>query len=145
VKALTLLGSTGSIGTQTLDIVAQYPEQFRIVGLTAGQNVTLLAQQIRQFSPEIVAICDEDKLLELKEAIADLDPQPILLAGESGVVEVAKYGEAQAVVSGIVGCAGLLPTIAAIKAGKDIALANKETLIAGGPVVNPLIEKYGVK
>ena len=145
MKALTLLGSTGSIGTQTLDIVAQYPEQFRIVGLTAGQNVTLLAQQIRQFRPEIVAICDEDKLLELKEAIADLDPQPILLAGESGVVEVAKYGDAQAVVSGIVGCAGLLPTIAAIKAGKDIALANKETLIAGGPVVNPLIEKYGVK
>ncbi|MEG5033672.1 1-deoxy-D-xylulose-5-phosphate reductoisomerase [Microcoleus sp. AT3-D2] len=145
MKAITLLGSTGSIGTQTLDIVAQYPDQFRIVGLTAGQNVTLLAQQIRQFRPEIVAVCDEDKLLELKEAIADIDPQPILLAGESGVVEVAQYGDAQAVVTGIVGCAGLLPTIAAIKAGKDIALANKETLIAGGPVVNPLIEKYGVK
>jgi len=145
VKAITLLGSTGSIGTQTLDIVAQYPDQFRIVGLTAGRNVTLLAQQIRQFRPEIVAICDEDQLQELKEAIADLDPQPILLAGESGVVEVAQYGDAQAVVTGIVGCAGLLPTIAAIKAGKDIALANKETLIAGGPVVNPLIEKYGVK
>jgi 1-deoxy-D-xylulose-5-phosphate reductoisomerase len=145
VKAITLLGSTGSIGTQTLDIVAQYPEQFRIVGLTAGRNVTLLAQQIRQFKPEIVAICAEDKLQELQEAIADLDPQPILLAGESGVVEVAKYGDAQAVVTGIVGCAGLLPTIAAIKAGKDIALANKETLIAGGPVVNPLIEKHGVR
>jgi 1-deoxy-D-xylulose-5-phosphate reductoisomerase len=145
VKAITLLGSTGSIGTQTLDIVAQYPDQFRIVGLTAGRNVTLLAQQIRQFRPEIVAVCDEDKLLELKDAIADLDAQPILLAGESGVVEVAQYGDAQAVVTGIVGCAGLLPTIAAIKAGKDIALANKETLIAGGPVVNPLIEKYGVK
>ncbi|MEG4248490.1 1-deoxy-D-xylulose-5-phosphate reductoisomerase [Microcoleus sp. Pol10D4] len=145
MKAITLLGSTGSIGTQTLDIVAQYPDQFRIVGLTAGRNVTLLAQQIRQFRPEIVAVCDEDKLQELKEAIADIDPQPILLAGESGVVEVAQYGDAQAVVTGIVGCAGLLPTIAAIKAGKDIALANKETLIAGGPVVNPLIEKYGVK
>ncbi|MEG4216117.1 1-deoxy-D-xylulose-5-phosphate reductoisomerase [Microcoleus sp. Pol14C6] len=145
MKAITLLGSTGSIGTQTLDIVAQYPDQFRIVGLTAGRNVTLLAQQIRVFRPEIVAICDEDQLQELKEAIADLDPQPILLAGESGVVEVAQYGDAQAVVTGIVGCAGLLPTIAAIKAGKDIALANKETLIAGGPVVNPLIEKYGVK
>ncbi|MEG4571416.1 1-deoxy-D-xylulose-5-phosphate reductoisomerase [Microcoleus sp. N3A4] len=145
MKAITLLGSTGSIGTQTLDIVAQYPDQFRIVGLTAGRNVTLLAQQIRQFRPEIVAICDEDQLQELKEAIADIDPQPILLVGESGVVEVAKYGDAQAVVTGIVGCAGLLPTIAAIKAGKDIALANKETLIAGGPVVNPLIEKYGVK
>jgi 1-deoxy-D-xylulose-5-phosphate reductoisomerase len=145
VKAITLLGSTGSIGTQTLDIVAQYPEQFRIVGLTAGRNVTLFAQQIRQFRPEIVAICDEDKLQELQEAIADLDPQPILLAGEAGVVEVAKYGEAKAVVTGIVGCAGLLPTIAAIEAGKDIALANKETLIAGGPVVNPLIAKHGVK
>ena len=145
MKAITLLGSTGSIGTQTLDIVAQYPEQFRIVGLTAGRNVTLLAQQIRQFKPEIVAICDEDKLQELQEAIADIDPQPILLAGESGVLEVAKYGDAEAVVTGIVGCAGLLPTIAAIEAGKDIALANKETLIAGGPVVNPLIEKYGVK
>ncbi|MEG3850207.1 1-deoxy-D-xylulose-5-phosphate reductoisomerase [Microcoleus sp. herbarium19] len=145
MKAITLLGSTGSIGTQTLDIAAQYPDRFRIVGLTAGGNVTLLAQQIRQFRPEIVAICDEDKLQELQEAIADIDPQPILLAGESGVVEVAKYGDAQAVVTGIVGCAGLLPTIAAIEAGKDIALANKETLIAGGPVVNPLIEKYGVK
>lgn len=145
MKAITLLGSTGSIGTQTLDIVAQYPEQFRIVGLTAGRNVKLFAQQIRQFRPEIVAICDEDKLQELQEAIADIDPQPILLAGEAGVVEVAKYGDAQAVVTGIVGCAGLLPTIAAIEAGKDIALANKETLIAGGPVVNPLIAKHGVK
>ncbi|TAG87702.1 MAG: 1-deoxy-D-xylulose-5-phosphate reductoisomerase [Oscillatoriales cyanobacterium] len=145
MKAITLLGSTGSIGTQTLDIVAQYPEQFRIVGLTAGRNVTLLAQQIRQFRPEIVAISDEDKLEELKEAIADIDPQPIILTGETGVVEVAKYGDAEAVVTGIVGCAGLLPTIAAIQAGKDIALANKETLIAGGPVVNPLIEKHGVK
>ena len=145
MKAITLLGSTGSIGTQTLDIVSQYPDQFRIVGLAAGRNVTLLAKQIRQFRPEIVAISDVDKLPELKEAIADLDPQPILLAGETGIVEVAKYGDAQAVVTGIVGCAGLLPTIAAIEAGKDIALANKETLIAGGPVVNPLIAKHGVK
>jgi 1-deoxy-D-xylulose 5-phosphate reductoisomerase len=145
VKAITLLGSTGSIGTQTLDIVAQYPEQFRIVGLTAGRNVTLLAQQIRQFRPEIVAIGDEDKLQELQEAIADIDYQPMILVGETGVVEVARYGDAEAVVTGIVGCAGLLPTIAAIQAGKDIALANKETLIAGGPVVNPLIEKHGVK
>lgn len=145
MKAITLLGSTGSIGTQTLDIVTQYPEQFRIVGLAAGKNVTMLAQQIRQFLPEIVAIRDEDSLPELKAAIADLDIQPILLAGEAGVVEVARYGKAEAVVTGIVGCAGLLPTIAAIEAGKDIALANKETLIAGGPVVNPLIEKHGVK
>lgn len=145
MKAITLLGSTGSIGTQTLDIVAQYPDQFRIVGLSAGRNISLLAQQIRQFRPQIVAIADPEQLLDLKAAIAGLDPQPILLTGEDGGVEVARYGDAEAVVTGIVGCAGLLPTIAAIEAGKDIALANKETLIAGGPVVNPLIEKYGVQ
>lgn len=145
MKAITLLGSTGSIGTQTLDIVAQYPDQFRIVGMAAGRNIELLAQQIRQFRPEIVAIADPNQLPDLKAAIADLDRQPQLLAGEAGVVEVAAYGDAESVVTGIVGCAGLLPTIAAIKAGKDIALANKETLIAGGPVVLPLVEKHGVK
>ncbi|MBS0017004.1 MAG: 1-deoxy-D-xylulose-5-phosphate reductoisomerase [Arthrospira sp. SH-MAG29] len=145
MKAITLLGSTGSIGTQTLDIVADHPDKFKIVGLATGSNVTLLAQQVRQFRPEIVAICDQNKLWELREAIADIDPQPIIEAGESGIVEVARYGDSEAVVTGIVGCAGLLPTIAAIEAGKDIALANKETLIAGGPVVNPMIEKYGVK
>ncbi|MHC5596787.1 MAG: 1-deoxy-D-xylulose-5-phosphate reductoisomerase [Nostoc sp.] len=145
MKAITLVGSTGSIGTQTLDIVTQYPDQFRIVGLAAGNNVEMLAAQIRQFRPEIAAICSEDKLPALKEAIIDLDPQPILLAGEAGVIEVARYGDSQTVVTGIVGCAGLLPTIAAIQAGKDIALANKETLIAGAPVVLPLVEKHGVK
>ncbi|WP_445637199.1 1-deoxy-D-xylulose-5-phosphate reductoisomerase [Nostoc sp. DSM 114161] len=145
MKAITLVGSTGSIGTQTLDIVSQYPDQFRIVGLAAGRNVEMLAAQIRQFRPQIAAICLEDGLPALKEAVKDLDPQPILLAGEAGVIEVARYGEAQTVVTGIVGCAGLLPTIAAIEAGKDIALANKETLIAGGPVVLPLIQKHGVK
>jgi 1-deoxy-D-xylulose-5-phosphate reductoisomerase len=145
VKAINLLGSTGSIGTQTLDIVTQNPDQFRILGLAAGRNVEMLASQIRQFRPAIAAICIEEKLPELKEAIADLDPQPILLAGEEGVAEVARYGDADIVVTGIVGCAGLLPTIAAIEAGKDIALANKETLIAGGPVVLPLIEKHGIK
>ena len=145
MKAITLLGSTGSIGTQTLDIVAQNPDRFRVVGLAAGRNVALLAEQIRQFRPEIVAIRAEAMLPSLKEAIASLDKQPILLAGEAGVTEVARYGDAETVVTGIVGCAGLLPTIAAIEAGKDIALANKETLIAGGPVVLPLVEKHGVK
>ncbi|MEB3215063.1 MAG: 1-deoxy-D-xylulose-5-phosphate reductoisomerase [Nostocales cyanobacterium 94392] len=145
MKAISLIGSTGSIGTQTLDIVSQYPQQFRIVGLAAGRNVELLASQIRQFRPSIVAICDEDKLPQLKEAIKDIQPQPTLLAGEAGVIEVARCTEADTVVTGIVGCAGLLPTIAAIEAGKDIALANKETLIAGAPVVLPLIEKHGVK
>lgn len=145
MKAITLLGSTGSIGTQTLDIVQHHPDQFRLVGLAAGSNVGLLAQQVRQFRPEIVAICNAEKLPELKAAIADLDPQPIVLAGDDAIVEVARYGDAEAVVTGIVGCAGLLPTLAAIEAGKDIALANKETLIAGGPVVLPLVAKHGVK
>ncbi|MTJ14210.1 1-deoxy-D-xylulose-5-phosphate reductoisomerase [Anabaena sp. UHCC 0187] len=145
MKAITLLGSTGSIGTQTLDIVSEHPDKFRIVGLAAGRNVELFAAQIRQFRPQIAAISAAEKLSELKEAIKDLNPQPILLGGEAGVIEVARYGDSQTVVTGIVGCAGLLPTIAAIEAGKDIALANKETLIAGAPVVLPLVEKHGVK
>ena len=144
MKAINLLGSTGSIGTQTLDIVQQYPDQFRVVAMAAGRNVDLVAQQVEQFKPELVALADENRLPELKVAIAQVDPQPQILGGQAGVVEAARYGDADAVVTGIVGCAGLLPTIAAIKAGKDIALANKETLIAGGPVVVPLIQDYGV-
>ena len=145
MKAITLLGSTGSIGTQTLDIVEHHPDKFRIVGLAAGSNVELLAKQVRQFRPEIVAIGNEAKLPELKDALSSLDYTPIIVAGAQGTIEVAGYGDAESVVTGIVGCAGLLPTIAAIKAGKDIALANKETLIAGGPVVLPLVKEYGVK
>ncbi|OLP16295.1 1-deoxy-D-xylulose-5-phosphate reductoisomerase [Leptolyngbya sp. 'hensonii'] len=145
MKAITILGSTGSIGTQTLEIVTQYPEQFRVIGLATGRNVAMLAAQIRQFRPQIAAIREADQLADLRAAVADVTPQPILLGGEAGVTEVARYGEAEAVVTGIVGCAGLLPTIAAIEAGKDIALANKETLIAGGPVVLPLIQKHGIK
>jgi len=145
VKAITLLGSTGSIGTQTLDILEHHPDQFRLVGIAAGNNVELLAQQVRQFKPEIVAICNSEKLGELRAALVGLDPMPQILAGDDGVVEVARYGDAEAVVTGIVGCAGLLPTLAAIEAGKDIALANKETLIAGGPAVLPLVAKHGVK
>lgn len=145
MKAITLLGSTGSIGTQTLDIVTHHPDKFRVVGLATGRNVELLAKQVCEFTPEIVAIADETKLPALKQSIAHLDPQPIVLGGADSIVTVASYGDAEAVVTGIVGCAGLLPTIAAIEAGKDIALANKETLIAGGPVVLPLVEKYGVK
>jgi 1-deoxy-D-xylulose-5-phosphate reductoisomerase len=144
-KPITILGSTGSIGTQTLDIVATHPDKFRVVGLAAGNNISLLTEQIRHFQPEIVAISSQEKIAELTEAIAELPQQPIILAGEEGIVEVARYGDAQSVVTGIVGCAGLLPTIAAIEAGKDIALANKETLIAGAPVVLPLVKKHQVK
>ena len=145
MKAITILGSTGSIGTQTLDIVTHHPDKFRVVGLAANSNVTLLAEQIRTFKPEIVALGNESKLPELKEAIASNSDQPEILVGAEGICEVARYGDAQSVVTGIVGCAGLLPTIAAIEAGKDIALANKETLIAGAPVVLPLVKQHGVK
>lgn len=145
MKLISILGSTGSIGTQTLDIVRDHRDKFQVVALAAGNNITLLAEQIKEFQPEIVAIQNETKLVELHEAIAHLSHKPILLAGKEAICEVARYGNAQSVVTGIVGCAGLLPTIAAIKAGKDIALANKETLIAGGPVVLPLIKEYGVK
>lgn len=145
MKQITILGATGSIGTQTLEIVTQYPEKFRVVGLTAGRNIPLFAQQIRQFQPEIVAIQDEDLIPELRLAIGEMQPQPEILAGAEGIATVASYGNAEIVVTGIVGCAGLLPTIAAIRAGKNIALANKETLIAGGPVILPLLSKYGVK
>ena len=144
-KAITILGSTGSIGTQTLDIVAHHLDKFRVVGLAAGNNVELLAEQIRTYKPEIVALGNKHRLPELKQAIASLKDQPQLLVGADGICDVAGYGDAESVVTGIVGCAGLLPTIAAIEAGKDIALANKETLIAGAPVVLPLVKKHGVK
>ena len=143
-KAISILGSTGSIGTQTLDIVRSHPDRFRVVGLAAGRNIELLAAQVAEFSPEIVATHDESLLADLKERLKEF-PHVQVIAGKEAIAEVARYGDAESVVTGIVGCAGLLPTIAAIEAGKDIALANKETLIAGGPVVLPLIEKHGVK
>jgi 1-deoxy-D-xylulose-5-phosphate reductoisomerase len=145
MQAITLLGSTGSIGTQTLDLVAQYPERFRVVGLTSYSNVTLLAEQVRRFRPQIVAIGREELLPELRSLLSGLRPLPELVSGMEGLCQVAAHPEAQRVVTGIVGCAGLLPTLAAIRAGKDIALANKETLVAGGPVVLPLVQKHGVK
>jgi 1-deoxy-D-xylulose-5-phosphate reductoisomerase len=146
LKRISILGSTGSIGTQTLDIVQQYPDRFQVVGLATGRNLTLLTAQVQQFRPEIVAIQDHRQLPELRAAIATIkDYNPHLVSGEEGVVEVARYGDAEIVVTGIVGCAGLLPTLAAIEAGKDIALANKETLIAGGPVVLPLVKKHKTK
>eukprot|EP00270_Netrium_digitus_P018301 TRINITY_DN693_c0_g1_i1.p1 TRINITY_DN693_c0_g1~~TRINITY_DN693_c0_g1_i1.p1 ORF type:complete len:526 (+),score=131.31 TRINITY_DN693_c0_g1_i1:98-1675(+) len=144
-KKLSLVGSTGSIGTQTLDIVAEHPEKFEVVALAAGSNVALLAEQVRQFKPKMVGIRDAALLPELKEAIADVHPQPLLLAGEEGIVEVARHEDTSVVVTGIVGCAGLKPTVAAIEAGKDIALANKETLITGGPYILPLARKHGIR
>ncbi|CAG9460144.1 unnamed protein product [Pedinophyceae sp. YPF-701] len=144
-KKISLLGSTGSIGTQTLDIVAEHPDRFEVTALAAGSNVELLAEQVKQFRPALVAIQNESKLDELREALSGLDYKPEIMTGAAGAVEVARHAPCEAVVTGIVGCAGLQPTMAAIEAGKDICLANKETLIAGGPAVLPAAAKAGVK
>ncbi|MEB3176884.1 MAG: 1-deoxy-D-xylulose-5-phosphate reductoisomerase [Synechococcus sp.] len=145
MKALSVLGSTGSIGTQTLEIVAEFPQRFKVVALTAGRNLELLVQQIRQFQPEVVALADPALLSELRERLEALaiTPLPQLVAGSEGLCQAAAWPSADLVVTGIVGCAGLLPTMAAIEAGKDLALANKETLIAAGPVVLPALERSG--
>ncbi|CAO2161838.1 unnamed protein product [Urochloa humidicola] len=144
-KPISIVGSTGSIGTQTLDIVAENPDKFRVVALAAGSNVTLLADQVKTFKPKLVSVRNESLVDELKEAIADCEEKPEIIPGEQGIIEVARHPDAVTVVTGIVGCAGLKPTVAAIEAGKDIALANKETLIAGGPFVLPLAHKHKVK
>lgn len=114
------------------------------MALAAGANVELLAKQVKQFKPKMVAIKDASKVKELKEALSGLDYTPEILVGDEGAIEVARHPDCEAVVTGIVGCAGLKPTVAAIKAKKDICLANKETLIAGGPAVLPLAREYGV-
>jgi 1-deoxy-D-xylulose-5-phosphate reductoisomerase len=149
LKAIAVLGSTGSIGTQTLDIVEEFPDRFRVVALSAGNNLELLVKQIRRHAPEAVALADPSRLGELQERLAALEPSqrpprpPHLLGGSEGLCAVAAWSTAELVVTGIVGCAGLLPTLAAIRAGKDLALANKETLIAAGPVVLPELVRSG--
>ncbi|TKY68674.1 1-deoxy-D-xylulose 5-phosphate reductoisomerase [Spatholobus suberectus] len=144
-KLISVLGSTGSIGTQTLSIVAEFPERFKVVGLAAGSNITLLADQIKTFKPQVVGLRNESLIDELKEALADVEHKPEIIPGEQGVIEAARHPDAATVVTGIVGCAGLKPTVAAIEAGKDIALANKETMIAGAPFVLPLAHKHNIK
>ena len=149
MKAISVLGSTGSIGTQTLEIVEDFPDQFRVVALSAGRNLSLLVTQIQRHRPDVVALADPALLAELKDRLmalpADSRPGPLphLVGGPEGLDVVASWDAADLVVTGIVGCAGLLPTLAAIRAGKDLAVANKETLIAAGPVVLPELKKSG--
>ena len=149
MKSLSVLGSTGSIGTQTLELAEEFPDRFRVVALTAGNNLDLLIQQIQRHAPEVVALADPARVAELGERLNGLEPSarparlPELLGGNEGLEAAAAWSTADLVVTGIVGCAGLLPTLAAIRAGKDLALANKETLIAAGPVVLPELEKSG--
>lgn len=138
VKRISILGSTGSIGRQTLDIIEEYPQRFRAVALTARTNWERLAAQARKFLPEMVVIADESCLQPLRTALADL---PIRVeSGDEAIAEAAALPSADLTVTALVGYSGLLPTVAAIRAGKKIALANKETLVAGGEIVNNLLK-----
>ena len=146
MQKFSLLGSTGSIGTQTLEICEEHPEEFQVTALSAGSNIDLLSEQIRKFKPQLVSIQNASDIPKLKELLVGMDGKiPEILCGEEGIIEVARFSDTDACITGIVGCAGLKPTVAAIEAKKDICLANKETLIAGGPYVLPLAEKNGVK
>jgi len=138
-----VLGSTGSIGTQTLEIASELPEKFKAVALSAGRNIDLLTEQVKTHKPEVVAIEDGNLLEDLKDNInnLDLDSAPLVLGGKEGINAVAAWDKADTAVTGIVGCAGLIPTMSAINSGKNIALANKETLIAAGPIVIPALKK----
>ncbi|MEI8251789.1 MAG: 1-deoxy-D-xylulose-5-phosphate reductoisomerase, partial [Synechococcus sp. ELA057] len=127
MKALSVLGSTGSIGTQTLELAEEFPDRFKVVALTAGNNLDLLIEQIIRHAPEAVALADADRIPELQERLKALEPAvrpehlPELLGGNDGLCAAASWSSADLVVTGIVGCAGLLPTLAAIRAGKDLA------------------------
>ena len=141
MKKIGLLGSTGSIGTQALEVIRNNKDKFEVVFLTAGKNRTLLEKQIKEFHPKVVAIAGEEDASLLKEQFKGLE----VLHGMEGIIEAAKSSECQLVLNALVGMMGLLPTEAAIKAGKDIALANKETLVVGGSVIMTAGQQYNVK
>lgn len=133
MKNLSILGSTGSIGVSTLEIVASFPELYRVSSLVAGKNITLLEKQIRRFRPDVVSVSSEVDAARLRKATADCGVE--VLSGAEGMVHCATLSHLNMVVSAIVGAAGLVPTLAAIEAGHDIALANKETLVVAGDIV----------
>lgn len=142
MKTISLLGSTGSIGTQTLEVI-RYNKDIKVAALAAASNIDLLETQIREFHPQLVCVYQEEKALELKKRVAELPVE--VVTGMQGLIECATVEEATIVVTAVVGMIGLQPTIAAIKAGKDIALANKETLVTAGHLIMPMIKEYGVK
>ena len=142
MKKIAILGSTGSIGTQTLE-VARNNGDLEIVSLAAGSNIKKLEEQIREFHPRLVAVWTEEKAKELRDAVKDLDVK--VVSGMDGLIRVCTLPEAEIVVTAIVGMIGIVPTIAAMKAGKDIALANKETLVTAGHIIIPLAKETGVK
>lgn len=142
-KNIAVMGSTGSIGTQTLDIIARHPEKFRASVLTAGRNADLLAEQAIRFKPDMVVIADESLLPRLKSL---LDGRGIVCqGGESAIAEAGCGENVDIVMASLVGYSGLIPTINAIRSGKTIALANKETLVVGGSIIKPLAKKHGVE
>jgi len=142
MKKITILGSTGSIGKSTLDIIEKNPERFKVVALAAGENIDEIKRQIEKFHPLIVSVINKEKAFKLKETIrSDIE----ILYGAEGVKNVASFFDADIVVSAISGAAGLMPTLAAIKAGKNIALANKETMVIAGDIVTKMSRKNGVK
>ena len=141
MKKIAILGSTGSIGTQTLEIVRENKD-IEVVGLAAGNNIKCLEEQIREFRPKIVAVWAEEKAKELRELVQDLDVK--IVCGMDGLIEVSVIPEIEILVTAIVGMIGIRPTIAAIKAKKNIALANKETLVTAGHIIMPLAKEYGV-
>lgn len=139
MKKIAILGSTGSIGKNTLEIVQTFPERFKVIGLTAGKNISLLKDQIDKFRPEIVAVSTEKDYKDLKRLIKGKKPE--ILFGAEGISIISSLPDIDIVVSAIVGAAGLLPTFSAIKAGKTIALANKETLVMAGEIINAEVKK----
>jgi len=141
MKSLVILGSTGSIGTQALEVAQQ--AGYRVVGLAAARNVTLLEEQIHQFSPSVAAVYDEAAAADLRVRVADLPVK--VLSGMEGLCELAALPEADMVLNSVVGMVGLRPTLAAVAAGKDVALANKETLVAGGAFVMEAVAAADVK
>lgn len=143
MKKIALLGSTGSIGTSTLEVVAQHPDEFQIVGLSAGSNIELLASQVKQFRPEIVSVGKPEYMEQLREYIGDAW-LPEIVYGKEGLIQVASHASANFVMTAVVGSVGVEPTLSAIKAGKTIGLANKETLVSAGHIVMEAAKKHNV-
>jgi 1-deoxy-D-xylulose-5-phosphate reductoisomerase len=144
MKNIVILGSTGSIGRSSLEVISKFPDRFRATGLTAGKNSSLLAEQIKEFKPSVVAVPDEETYKNLKSQISNLGSRSKteIICGAEGIISVAEMSGADTVISSIVGSAGLLPTLAAIKKGRTVALANKETLVTAGDIVISQVKKH---
>ncbi|MDO5417357.1 MAG: 1-deoxy-D-xylulose-5-phosphate reductoisomerase [Lachnospiraceae bacterium] len=142
MKKISVLGSTGSIGTQTLEVVRNNGD-IQVTALAAGRNITMLEKQIREFHPRVVCVWEEEKARELKQMVADVSVK--VVSGMDGLMEAATEASAEIVVTAVVGMIGIRPTIAAMEAGKDIALANKETLVTAGHIIMKLAKEKGVK